>query len=51
MDEKKIDRRELDAALMDMVRGDRRRKRPVVSHKPPKKEIGTDAAMLAKKPA
>ena len=49
--DKKIDRRELDEELMNMVRGDRRRKRFVVSHKPPKRESAKPATLLAKKPA
>jgi hypothetical protein len=51
MDNKKIDQRVLDAELMNMVRGDRSRKRQVLSHKPPKKERATDATNPAKKTA
>jgi hypothetical protein len=48
---KKIDQRVLDSELMNMVRGDRGRKRPVVSHKPPKKEGASKATVLGKRPA
>jgi vancomycin resistance protein YoaR len=46
---RKIDRRELDAELIEAVRGERRRKRHVVSQKPPKRESAKAAANLTKK--
>jgi len=46
--DRNIDRRELDAKLMEAVRG-RRRKRHVVSQKPPKRESANADANLAKK--
>ena len=44
-----MNRRKLDAELMDMVRGNPRKKSHVVSQKPPKRESSKAAARLAKK--
>jgi hypothetical protein len=47
--DKNIDRRELDAELIEAVRRGRRRKSHVVSQKPPKPESAKRAAPSAKK--
>jgi hypothetical protein len=47
--DKPIDRRKLDAELMEMVRGNPRKKSHVVSQKPPKWESAKAAARLATK--
>ena len=45
----KIDKRELDAVLIEAVRRGRRRKSHVVSRKPPKPESAKGAAISPKK--